>query len=255
MPVYLDLVILLNFCVDLLLLIGTNRLCGYPPRVGRAALAAALGGLYGGACLLPGFGFLGDLLWRLVSLLLMALLAYGISVSALRRGIVFALLCMALGGVAAGIGSGGFFGVVASAAVLCLLCMIGFRGKIGQQSYVSVELTHDGKKIRLTALQDTGNTLRDPVTGSPVLVVDARTAQKLTGLTPQQLKKPVETMGQLPGLRLIPYRAVGQEAGMLLGMKLHCVRIGSWQGSGIVAFAPEGLSQEGTYQALTGGAV
>ena len=29
MPVYLDLLILLNFLVDLLLLVGTNRLSGY----------------------------------------------------------------------------------------------------------------------------------------------------------------------------------------------------------------------------------
>lgn len=255
MPVYLDLVILLNFAVDFLLLIGADRLCGHPPKAGRAALAAALGGIYSGACLLPGFAFLGNFLWRLVSLVLIALLAYGASVSALRRGGVFVFLCMALGGIAAGMGSGGLFGLVASAAVLCFLCTVGFRGKLFQQSYVPVELNHGGKKIRLTALQDTGNTLHDPVTGSPVLVVDARTAQKLTGLTPQQLKRPLETMHQLPGLRLIPYRAVGQNAGLLLGMKLSSVRIGNWQGSRIVAFAPEGLSQEGTYQALTGGAV
>ena len=253
MPVYLDVVMLLNFAVDFLLLISANRLCGYPPKAGRAALAAALGSVYGGACMLPGFAFLGNFLWRLVSLALIALLAYGLSVSALRRGLVFVFLCMALGGIAAGMGNGGFFGLVASATVLWFLCMVGFRGKLFEQSYVPVELTYAGKKVRLTALHDTGNTLHDPVTGSPVLVVDARTAQKLTGLTPQQLRKPVETMHEKPGMRLIPYRAVGQDAGLLLGMKLASVRIGDWQGSRIVAFAPEGLSQEGTYQALTGG--
>ena len=43
MEVYLDILMLLNFLVDFLLLTGTNRLAGFPPGAGRAALAAALG--------------------------------------------------------------------------------------------------------------------------------------------------------------------------------------------------------------------
>ena len=68
MTVYVDIVILLNFLVDLLLLLGTNRMAGFPLEVGRASAAAVLGGIYGGACLIPGFQFLGNFLWRSVSL-------------------------------------------------------------------------------------------------------------------------------------------------------------------------------------------
>ena len=77
MAVYLDLVMLLNFLVDYLLLLGTNRLSGSPMTPGRCALAAVLGSVYAGACLLPGFRFLGNFLWRCVSLGLMAVLAFG----------------------------------------------------------------------------------------------------------------------------------------------------------------------------------
>lgn len=251
--VYIDLVVLLNFLVDFLLLLGTNRLAGYPPGAGRAALAAALGGLYGGACLLPGFRFLGNTLWRLVSLGLMAVIAFGCRKSALRRGVLFVLLSMALGGVALGLGSGGFWSLVAAAGCVSLLCAVGFRGKVGR-SFVPVELRYGDKYLRLTALRDTGNALRDPVTGQPVLVVGAETAGALTGLTPQQLASPVEAMGAVPGLRLIPYRAVGKSGGMLLALRIPEVKIGSWKGSSLVAFAPEGLGREEEYQALTGGA-
>lgn len=254
MRIYLDIVILLNFLVDFLLLMGTNRLCGYPAGPGMAALAAGLGALYAGACVLPGFAFLGNFLWRAVSLVLMALIAFGWSKNALRRGIVFVFLCMAMGGAALGLGGSGFWGLIASAGCICFLCVAGFRGRIGTSSYVPVELAYGGKRLRLTALRDTGNTLRDPVTGNAVLVIGADAAQKLTGLTQQQLKKPVESMGAIPGLRLIPYRAVGQEGGMLLALRVPEVKIGSWHGSSLVAFAPEGLSSEGAYQALTGGA-
>lgn len=256
MAVYVDVVALLNFLVDMLLLLGANRLCGYPPGWGRSALAAAVGGIYGGMCLLPGFYFLGNTLWRLVSLGIIAWIAYGFSKSALRRGIVFVLLSMALGGITLGIGDGGFWALVAAAAAVFLLCALGFREKLGSVSYVPVELSYGGRRMRLTALQDTGNALRDPVTGRPVLVVGAEIARQLTGLTQQQLRSPVEAMADapLPGLRLIPYRAVGQPAGLLLAMRLQEVRIGNWTGSSLVAFAPDGLSREGAYQALTGGA-
>ena len=59
MAVYLDLVVLLNFLVDALLLMGANRLTGHPPGWKRVALAAAIGGVYAGVCMLPECRFLG----------------------------------------------------------------------------------------------------------------------------------------------------------------------------------------------------
>lgn len=256
MIVYLDAVALLNFVVDYLLLLGTNRLCGYPPGWGRSALSAVLGGIYGAVCMLPGFRFLGNTLWRIVFLGVMGWIAFGCSKSALRRTIIFALLCMALGGLAQGFGVGGVASVIASAVALCGMCVLGFRNRPGSASYVPVELSYGDKQLRLTALYDTGNTLVDPVTGRPVLVVGAEVAQQLTGLTQQQLRSPVSVIQQspVPGLRLIPYRSVGQPAGMLLALRFPQVRIGNWRGSSLVAFAPDRLCSDGQYQALTGGA-
>ena len=45
MVVYLDAFMGLNFLVDFCLILGVNRLSGHPPGVGRAAAAAALGGI------------------------------------------------------------------------------------------------------------------------------------------------------------------------------------------------------------------
>ena len=253
MRLYIDVVIVLNFLVDFLLLLGTNRICGHPPAVGKAAISAALGGLYGGACLLPGFQFLGNLLWRAVSLALMALIAFGWSASAMRRGIVFAFLSMALGGIAFGLGNESFWGIGVSAMGVFLLCRLGFSGIVGGRKFIPVELFHNDKKLRITALQDTGNTLRDPVTGTPVLVVAAEVGERITGLSREQLRRPVESMQALPGLRLIPYNAVGRQGGLLLAMRIPKVKVGAWQGSSLVAFAPDGLSPDGEYQALTGG--
>lgn len=257
MVIYADLLMLLNFLVDFLLLMGTNRLSGYPPDSGRAALAALLGALYCGACFAPGFAFLSSFLWRLACLVLMAGIAFGWNRSTVPRGGLFTLLSMALGGVATGVGKGGFFMLVVSAAGVWLLCRVSFRGDAGIRKYLPMRLQYGGKSVQIMALQDTGNTLRDPVTGERVIVAGAEVAYRLTGLTKEQLKSPLETMSRqpIPGLRLIPYRSVGESAGMLLALRLESVKLGARQGSALVAFAPESLGMGEMYQALTGGAI
>lgn len=252
--VYVDLVMGLNFAVDLLLLLGANSLSGHPTEYRRAAAAAALGGIYGGVCLLPGFSFLGSSLWRLVFLGLMALIAYGWDRSAIRRGVLFALLSMALGGIALGFRRDGIISLVASAAGLCLMCLVGFPRKSAGSMYRKVELSHGGKQRALIALHDTGNQLRDPVTGRPALVVGADVAWELMGLTKEQLASPTKTLLERPGLRLIPYRAVGQPAGLLLAVRMDQVRLDGKIWDGMVAFAPENLGCNG-YEALAGGAI
>lgn len=255
MEVYLDVLILLNFLVDLLLILGTNRLSGYPMGIKRAVPAAALGGIYAGACVLPGFGFLGNFLWRLVSLALMSVLAFGKQQNGLRRGVVFLFLSMALGGIAMGLGRGGFWSVVLSAGGVCFLCLIGFRGRVTEQKYIPVTIVHNGNRVALTALVDTGNTLRDPVTGRPVLVVDAAVASRLISLSFEQLAHPLETLATAKpqGLRLIPFNAVGQSTGLLLGIRADSVVVEGKESDYIVAFAPQNLGH-GQYQALAGGA-
>ncbi len=247
---YEKTVFFFSVLTNFLLLLGAGRLCRIPSQWGRVLAAAILGGIHAAACLLTGFYFLGNILWRSVSLVMMAMIAYGISPSALGRGILFVLLTLAL----RGIGQGGILQAVSVAGLICMMCYLGFRAESQGALYVPVELTYGDKHLRITALKDTGNTLRDPITGRQVLVVGAAVAQELTGLTRQQLLSPVESLAALPGLRLIPYHTVGNSS-FLLAMRFSDVKIGSWQGSSLVAFAPEGLSMEGNYQALTGGMV
>ncbi len=254
LTVYLDLVVILNFLVDLLLILGTNRLSGFLPGARRAALAALLGAGYSGACLVPGFAFLGNVLWRLVCLFLMGSIAFGWERSALRRTVVFILLSMALGGMATGFGRGDFATLVLSALGVWILCRVGFGGNLGQE-YIPIEIRCDGKEVRLLALRDTGNTLRDPISGEYVLVISADAALELTGLTAYQLAHPVETAASNPGYRLLPYTAVGQPGGMLLMKRFPDMTVRGKRGSGLVAFAPEVIGRGEVYQALAGGAV
>lgn len=255
MTVYVDVVMGLNFLVDFFLLLGTNRLCGCPTAKGRTVGAAALGGVYGGVCLIPGFAFLGNLLWRIVVLAGMCVIAFGWQRSSVRRGALFLFLTMALGGIAQGVYGSGILGLIGSAAGLFLLCAVGFRGRVSGGQQVPVVIRNGRHVCRLVALRDTGNTLTDPITGQSVLVVGSEVAWELLGITPQQLRSPLEAMasGKIPGLRLIPYRSVGCSTGMLLAAVMDEVVIDGQPSGKLVAFAPQTIGRTETYQALAGG--
>lgn len=246
-------VVALNFCVNCLLLAGSCRMAGRSAAPERMFCAGLLGAAYAAGCLTPGFRFLGALHWWLTSLALMSVIAFGTGKSGWKAGGIFALLTMALGGMAMAVGHGGGWATPLCAVGVRLLGQFSLGGR-QERRLLPVEISGGGKTVRLTALQDTGNELRDPVTGERVLVIGGASAQQLTGLTAQQLRKPLETLmcAPVPGLRLIPFHSVGVENGLLLAMRFPRVRIGDRERPGIVAFAPQQLGGE-EYQALAGG--
>lgn len=255
MTVYLDLVMGLNFAVDLLLILGTNRLTGFPPGFARAAAGALLGALYAGGCMLPGFSFLAGTLWRLVFLGLMGVVSYGINNSAWKRTGVFILLSMAMGGICLYAGRNDFPMLIACGCVVWLLCTVGFGSSVGAKEYVSIRITQGDTCVSVIGLKDTGNGLQDPITGEQVLVLGPDAARRLESLSPEQLREPMQTLLHSPGrgLRLIPYHALGHTGGFLIAKRYGDVKMDNKRGSAVVAFAPEVIGKGEVYQALAGG--
>lgn len=247
---YLDVLGLLNFGVDLLLLLATNRLSGYPTEMKKCLLAAALGGIYGCVCVLPEWRFLGHSVWRVACLWAMGLLAFGARGDAMRRCAIFILLSMALGGLASGIGRGNFVSLLLAAVVVCLMCLFGLRGRLGRR-FLPVTVRHQGECFRFYALLDTGNILTDPISGQQVLIVSSYVGKQLLNLTEEDLKDAVGALRKISGGRLIPFHSVGVNEGLLAAKRFQDVTIGSWHGGCLLAFAPQALGTG--YDALTGG--
>lgn len=251
--VYLDGWMGLNFLVDWMLLLGVNRLAGYPPGPGRTAAAAAVGGGYAGMCLIPEFGFLAGTVWRWISLGLMSMTAFGLSRSAVQRGMLFVLLSMALGGLAICANSSCIPGLIGCAGALMLLCKTGFRGNALRRRLLPVEIAYNGREIKLLALCDTGNTLRDPITGETVLVASPEIARLLLNFGEAELQNPAETLRTHPQLhlRLMSYGTVGN-SGLMVAVRCQKVTVDSKAHGTLVAFSPADFGN-GEYQALTGG--
>lgn len=252
MAVYADLVMVINAGVDLLLLAAADRLAGFPVEWKRLIPAAVLGGIYGGACLFHGLAFLAGVPWRLVFLVLISGVAFGWNRSMWKRCGVFVLLTMTLGGIALSLGRTDILSLALSCAGVWLLCCLTLGDGIGKRQYETLTVVHNGGKISAIALRDSGNTLRDPISGEQVLVISAEMARKLTGLSEMELSRPLETLSRNPGsgLRLIPYHAIGQGSGMLLGMRFPEVWVGKNRISAVIAFAPEGIGDGEMHQAL-----
>lgn len=257
MVIYLDLVIVFNFAVDFLLLLSTNRLTGHSTAIKRCLAGAAIGGLYSGFCLHPAFGFFRSWYFSLIALCGITVTSFGWKRSAVRRGALFVLLSMTLGGIASGLNNVDMIPLILSGVAILLLCTVGVTDPLRGTKYVKVELSWKGNRYPLIALADTGNTLKDPISGSQVLVVNPQIAFSLFQLTQNQLLNPIETMqsANIPGLRLIPYRSVGHPNGMMLGVSMDSVVINGQQIGKVIAFSPVDFGNDACYQALAGGVV
>lgn len=249
---YLDLLLVLNFVVDLLLLIASNRLAGYPTQWWKTISAAVLGGIYGSLCVLPGLSFLAATFWRLIFLGLIGCIAFGIRKDALRRCVLFAILSMALGGIAIGIGKNGFLSVLFCALMVCFMCTFGLRGQLGNK-FVPIEILHNGKSHRFTGLIDTGNLLTDPITGEQIIIVSSGLGCKILEQGSIPFSDPVSAIKLIQGGRLVLYNSIGTENGLLAAKRFQNVKIGKWCGTCLVAFSPQEIGKGQSFEALTGG--
>ena len=246
MGAYIGFVMLLSFSVYFLLLMGTGKLCGLAPGVKNTIAASALGSCYSGICLLPINDWLSAEPARLVVLFLIAFLSYGLQFQTISA---FVLTTIVLDGITGGMENCGVWSMVIAGACVLLLCV--FSGN-ENKDYIKMELHHNGKTMRVLAFRDTGNTLRDPVTGETVLVVSPEVAETLVGLNRSQIADPIGSVTMVPGLRLVPYHTIGTDHGLMLAIRIADVRVGNRSQSKIVAFAPESFFGSGKFQALTG---
>ena len=67
---------IINFLVNFLLLLAAGRYCGTPVKKRKVLLSAALGAVHAWCCLQSEMDFLGNSFWRIVSLVLMSLIAF-----------------------------------------------------------------------------------------------------------------------------------------------------------------------------------
>ncbi|MCC8078086.1 MAG: sigma-E processing peptidase SpoIIGA [Oscillospiraceae bacterium] len=270
--VYADTLILFNGAVDYLLLLCTGKLCALPLRRGRMLLGAAWGGCYALLAVLWPRCFALTVV-KLAAGALAVLLAFGAARRTVRAVAAFYAVAAAFAGAvyaAAGLSGQTLDGKVylnVSLRVLVLsfaLCYAGvslvFRrvGRRAERRLVAVELELDGRQVHITALEDSGNELTDPLTGNAVLVAGAAALAPLfEGSAALELSDPLAALeamqAQNPAVRfrLLPCACVAAERALLLCFRPDAVRTdGQARRDLTVAVSPHSLCPDGEYQAL-----
>ena len=239
MVVYLDRVFLLNLLVDYLLLLSAAQLSGRTLSRLRLLLCAAGGGLYAVATFLPGCGFLRGPLCQLAAGGAMALCAFR------GRRRPAQLLLLLSGGLAGFVLTLGLWAGSPTAllhriyrgemnwplllgAALCfyllLRLLLGQGARHGGGERLKVTISVCGRKQTVTALHDTGNTLRDPVSGRPALVLE-REAAEASPLPPEEKMARLHRLGATVTFTLLPFRSVGVPSGLLLAARSDYIEI------------------------------
>lgn len=249
--VYADVLWLVNFVLDYVLLWAVARFGAFACHRWRLLVAAALGGLYGVGLV---FGVLAPLYIMPLPLMFpVAMLLVGFGRMSLRRFgwlvLCFYLLAAVMGGAALAVRFllAGSLGAVSAmwlapallvAVVLALISVGQWRRAVRQCGLVvPARLKFADRTCEISCFLDSGNTLQEPVSGRPVLLCEVGA---LVGLLPgdfymelarglmrqanggdfrpYQLLMAMQGRDIAHGLTLVPY--AGVEGGGMLGLGL-----------------------------------
>ena len=281
MVLYLDLAFALNMISDLLALYVTARLSGRGLRWRRLILVALCGGVYGVLSAFPSARLLNSFAVQIIVAVCMVWFAFRTKEMFLRLLLLYFVLSCTIGGAFIAFSQltseyglkdlpgkldWNVFAVVG--VFMWFVLSVIFDGAAqhmvkGQIYKVSIE--KDGRIVRFNALLDTGHTLRDPISGDPVMTVwceslcELWTDDEKADLS--RLEKEgtifcdsVLSMVSQEKFYLLPYRAVGVKEGYLICFKPDAVMIND-ESSGriVVALSPTPISDGSGYTALWGG--
>lgn len=222
--IYIDSLFLVNFVMNLYLLMLVNAGAYRSATRLRLILGAAIGAvIYLVPFFLGGYVWLKILIGMIAGTCLMIFAAFPINSLRAFWKITERLLCMSFlmgGGVLFLMQRvpfirrhmQGIFGVMGAGAVIFLLVACIQEQKRKKNYTCRVTLSGRDGKMKIAALVDSGNSLVEPISGKPVSVIDKSIFYGLW-------KEPPELY------RVIPYHSIGKKRGMLKGYLLSEIQI------------------------------
>lgn len=275
MVVYIDRLFFINAVVDYLLLLTTAQLMGLPLRRGRYIIVSIVGGLYSAVAMV--FPLLGQWWAKCAVGLAIALMAYRRETERWRAAALYFLLSWAMAGamLVVTLRTGQESGTLYFATVgwrTLLLSAAGFYGLLTLLFYQKakhgggelMEMTVDafGRRCRIQVLRDSGNVLRNPVDGQPVLVAESEAVQSLLPEAAAAIimggDGPEDKMAALydagfTAFTLLPYHSIGCSEGLLLALKSDAIQAGSRRIPRALIALYHGKIGRGVYHGLWGG--
>lgn len=255
MPVYVDVLLIVNGFVNYLMLVISAKYLKFPPKRLRLLLASALGSLFSLKIFLPEIPLPFEFLLRAVMCAVISFTAFGFgNVKAFfRNSCVFFTVNLLFGGLMSAIffffnteimlykNGAVYFDIdlkilavtsVVSFAVINAVSMIISR-KAPKDTICFVTVNMNEKAVSGRGFFDTGNGLREIFSGFPVIVAQY---DALKSILPDEIKEYFKNMNieaTSENIRLIPVQGVG-EAEILPSFKPDSVKLKSTDSERIV---------------------
>lgn len=291
MTIYLDVVLLENLCMNYIILFATGYIMKIKMKHWRVVLSSLLGSIYAVISYLEILPIYSNLFMKILLSIGMVYLAFspkGVK-SLTKQLVLFYLTSFVFGGCAFAMlyfikpqnilmKNGVYVGTyplkigLLGGLVGFILTYIAFKivkTKLGKKDMLyHITIRINAKQVKVKAMLDTGNLLKEPITGNPVIVVEK---QELEQSIPKKILDHIEELigGEelsftsqeekeyLTKFKVIPFSSIGKQNGLMLGLKADEVMIEKEEenykrNDVIIGIFPQNLSKNHSYTALLG---
>lgn len=286
MTIYIDIIFLENLFMNCIILFATAIILKIPIKILRILISSTIGSIYAIIIYISNLQIYSNVFLKIALSAVMVYVAFRPAKvkSFLKNIMIFYLTSFTFGGVTFALlyfvkpqdilfENGVLIGVspikiiVTGGIIGFTIITISFKnikGKLTKKDMVcEVEILQNDKTVKTKAIIDTGNLLTEPITKMPVVVVEK---EKLIDIFPKNIidntvnfinGKDVEMGEYLSKLRIIPFKSLGKENGLLVGVKVDGIIV-NYQGNDnfikevIVGIYERKLSTNNSYSALIG---
>lgn len=291
MTIYIDIIIVENLIMNYIILYATGLISKNKIYYLRILLASFIGAIYVAVQYISKLNIYSNMFIKTILSIIIVFIAFNPQniKKMWKQLILFYLTTFTFGGVATYliyvlkpqdiiIKNGMYVGtyvlkVIFIGALLgAIILIVAFKfskNKITKNDMIcKVKIKLNGKEIILNTMIDTGNMLKEPITGNPVIVVE-RTV--LYDLIPKEILNNTESilggdfekipekikMEYIKRLKIIPFSSLGKQNGMLVGIKPQELKIindnsEEEKKNAIIGIYNKSLTKRGEYNALIG---
>lgn len=291
MTIYLDIIFLENFILNLILLYAVGIETKSKIKFYRIVIASILGSIYAIILYIVKNEFLYSIVMKFMLSMVMVYVSFETKgfKDLLKKMLYFYLTSFVFGGGALALiyivntgkisiqngqiqGSYTILTIMIGIIIAFITIIIAFRlkkNKISKDDLMcNIEIKINNKEVKTKAMIDTGNLLKEPITNIPVIVVEHTLLKKII---PNEILDNIDNIlgGDLSGIsesiknqyilkmKVLPFTSLGKQNGMLLGIKAQELKIEETNETKIIEKIIIGLynkkiSPKGEYHALIG---
>lgn len=291
MTIYIDIIIVENLIMNYIILYATGLISKNEISYFKIFLASLIGAVYAIIGYISKLSIYSNIFVKIIlSVIIVFIAFYPRNLKKLGKQIIlFYLTTFTFGGVATYliyvlkpqniiIKNGMYVGtyilkVIFIGAILGTIILITAfkfaKSKITKKDMLcKVRIKLNGKEILLNTMVDTGNMLKEPLTGNPVVVVEKTS---LYDLMPKEILNNTESIlggdfekipeniknEYISRLKIIPFSSLGKQNGMLMGIKPEELEVINEQteekkDNAIIGIYNKSLTKRGEYNALIG---